>query len=58
MLIMLLLVIRIGFVQYVMNLLVYVLNVLNEFVNFFSFRLDMSRISLSSHKCHGYVNET
>ena len=56
MLIMLLLVLSIGSIQYVMNLLVDVLNELDEVVRFFSFRLDMSRIGLSSHKWHGYVN--
>ena len=56
MLIMPLLVISIGFVKYVMNLLVNVLNVLDEVVRFVSFRLDMSRIGLSSRKWHGYVN--
>ena len=38
---MVLLVLHIGSVQYVMNLLVDVLNVLNEVVRFVSFRLDM-----------------
>jgi hypothetical protein len=42
MLIMTLLVLSIGFVQYVMDLLVDVLNVLNEVVSPVSFRLDMS----------------
>lgn len=41
-LIMALLVLRIGFVQYIMDLLVYVLNVLNEAVSPFSFRLYVS----------------
>ena len=58
MLIMLVLVLSIGFVQYVMNLLVDFLNALNEAFRFVSFRLDMSLISLSSDKCHGYVNGT
>ena len=58
MLIMLLHVLSIASIQYVMNLLVDVLNALDEFFHFVSFRLDMSRISLSSHKWHGYVNET
>ena len=57
-LIMLFLVLSIGSVQYVMNLLVDVLNELDEIVFFVSFRLDMSRISLSSCKWHGYVNGT
>ena len=47
-----------GFVQYVIKLLVDVMNVLNEFVHFVSFRLDMSRISMSIHKWHDYVNGT
>ena len=58
MLIMSLLVLSIGPIQYVVNLLVDVLNVLNEVVRFVSFRLDMSRIGLSSHKWHGYINGT
>ena len=58
MLIISLLVLRIGFVQYVMNLLEDVMNALDEFVSFLSLRLDMSLIDLSSHKWHGYVNGT
>ena len=58
MLIMSVLVLSIGFVQYVMNLLADVMNALNEVVRFVSFRLDMSRIGLSSRKWHGYVNGT
>ena len=58
MLIMLLLVLSIGSVQYVMNLLVDVLNALNEAILFLIFRLNMSRIGLSNHKWHGYVNGT
>ena len=58
MLIMSFLVFSIGSVQYGMNLLVDVLNVLNEDVLFVSFRLDMSRIGLSSRKWHGYINGT
>ena len=58
MLIMSLLVLSIGSVQYVVNLLKDVLNVLDEVVHFVSFRLDMSRISLSSRKLHGYINGT
>ena len=58
MLIMALLVLSIGSVQYVMNLLVDVLNVLDEAIFFVNFRLDMSRIGLSSRKWHGYVNGT
>ena len=41
-LIMALLVLSISSVQYVMNLLAYVLNVLNEAICFVNFRLDMS----------------
>ena len=58
MLIMSVLVLSIGFVQYFMNLLVDVLNALNEAIRFVSFRLDMRRIDLSSHKWHGYVSGT
>ena len=58
MLIMSLLVLSIGPVQYVMNLLADVLNALDEVVFFFSFILDISRIGLSSRKWHGYVNGT
>ena len=58
MLIMSLLVLSIGFVQYVMDLLVDVLNVLNEVVSLVSFRLDMSRIYLSSCKWYGHINGT
>ena len=58
MLIMALLVLSIGSVQYVMNLLADVLNALNEAICFVNFKLDMSQISLSSRKWHGYVNGT
>jgi hypothetical protein len=58
MLIMPLLVLSIGYVQYFMNLLENVLNVLNEVVRLGSFRLDMSRIILSSCKGHGDANGT
>ena len=58
MLIMSLLVLSIGFVQDVMNLLTDVLNALNEVVHLGSFRLDMSRISMSRCKWYGYVNGT
>ena len=58
MLIMFFLVLSIGFVQYVMHLLADVLNVLDEVFLFVSFRLDMSRIGLSSRKWHGYINGT
>ena len=58
MLIMALLVLGIGSVQYIMNLLADVLNALDEFIRFVSFKPDMSRIGLSSRKWHGYVNGT
>ena len=58
MLVMSFLVLIIGSVQYIMNLLVDVLNALDEVVRFVSFRLDMSRIVLSSRKWHGYINGT
>ena len=57
-LIMALLVLGIGSIQYIMNLLADVLNVLDEATCFVNFRLDMSRIGLSSCKWHGYVNGT
>ena len=50
MLIMELLVLSINSFEYVMNLLVDVLNALDEAICFVNFRLDMSRIGLSSHK--------
>ena len=53
-----LLVLSIGSVQYVMNLLADVLNALDEAICFVNFRLDMSRIGLSSRKFHGYANGT
>ena len=43
-----LLVLSIGFVEYLMDLLVDVLNALNEVVSFVSFILDMSRIHQGS----------
>ena len=58
MLIMALLVLSIGSVQYVMKLLEDVMNALDEFFCFFSFTLDMSRIGLSRRKLHGYVHGT
>ena len=58
MLIMSLFVLSIRSVQYIMNLLLDVLNELDEALRFFNFRLDMSQISLSSRKWHGYVNGT
>ena len=53
-----LLVLGIGSIQYIMKMLADVLNVLDEDFRFVSFRLDMSRIDLSSRKWHGYVNGT
>ena len=58
MLIMSLLILSIESIQYVMDLLEDVMNELNEFVSLVNFRLDMSRIGLSSRKWHGYVNGT
>ena len=58
MLIMPLLVLSIGSVKYVMNLLANVLNALNEAIRLGNFKLDMSLISLSSCKWHGYANGT
>ena len=58
MLIMLLLVIGIGSIQYFMNFLVDVFNALDEAIFFVNFRLDMNLIGLSSCKWHGYVNGT
>ena len=58
MLIMSLLVLSIGSVQYVMNLLVNVLNALNEGVHLGNFRLDIIQIILISYKWHGYINGT
>ena len=57
-LIMALLVLSIGSIQYVMNLFSDVLNALDEAICFVNFILDMSRIVLSSRKWHGYVNGT
>ena len=53
-----LLVLGTGSIQYIMNLLEDVLNALDEAIFFVNFRLDMSRISPSSLKWHGYVNGT
>ena len=58
MLIIPLLVLSIGFVQYVMELLVDVLNLLNEAICLVSFGLDMSWICLSHYKWYGYINWT
>jgi len=57
-LIMALLGLRIGSVQYIMNQLADLLNELDEATCFVNFRLDMSLIGLSSCKWHGYVNGT
>jgi len=56
MLIMLLLVLSIGSIQYVMDLFVDVLNVLNEVFFLVRFRLDMSRICMSRCKWYGHIN--
>lgn len=58
MLIMILLVFSTSFVQYVMDLLADVLNVLNEFASPVSFRLDMSWVYLSYCKWYGHINGT
>ena len=58
MLIMTLLVLSISSIQYVIDLLANVLNVLNEVVSPVSFGLDMSRICLSSYKWYGHNNGT
>ena len=56
MMIMTLFVLNIGSFQYVMDLLEDVLNVLNEAVSHVNFRLDMSRIFMSSCKWYGHIN--
>lgn len=56
MLIMSLLVLSIGSVQYIMDLLADVLNMLNEAVSHFSFGLHVSRIYLSGCKWYGPIN--
>jgi len=58
MLIMSLLVPSIGFVQYVMDLLADVLNVLIEVVFLVNFGLEMSQIYLSRYKWYGHINGT
>ena len=58
MLIMVLLILSIGSVQYIMDLLVDVLNAHNEAVSPIDFRLDMRRIYLSSCKCYDHINGT
>ena len=58
MLIMVLFVLSIDFVQYIIDLLVDVLNVLNEVVSPVDFRLDVSRICLSVCKWYGHINGT
>lgn len=57
-LIMKLLVLRISYVQYVMEMLVDLLTVITKFVIPVNFGLDMSRIYLSSYKWYGHINET
>lgn len=56
MLVMMLLVLSIGFSQYVMDLLEDVLNMVNEFVSSVIFGLDIIRIYLSSCKWYGHIN--
>ena len=58
MLIMSLLVLSIRFLQNVMDLLANMLDVLNEVVCLICFRLDMSRIYMSSCKWHGHIDGT
>ena len=58
MLIMALLVLSIGSVQYTMDLLENVLNTLNEVVNLVNFGLDVSRIFLSGYEWYGHINGT
>ena len=58
MLIMVLLVISIGYVQYIMDLLADLLNALNEAVNPFNFRLHVTQIYLSGYKWYGHINGT
>ena len=56
MLIMVLLVLSIGFVQYIIDLLENVLNALNEVFIPFRFELYVSRIYLSGCKWYGHIN--
>lgn len=56
MLIMALLVLSIGSVQYIMNLLVDVFNALNDIVSHFSFRMHVRWIYLSGYKWYGHIN--
>ena len=56
MLIMALLVFNIGFVQYIMDLLMDVLSALNEVVSPFNFGLNVSQIYLSGCKWYGHIN--
>ena len=58
MLIMTLLVLSIGFVTYVMDLLADVMKALNEVVSPVNFRLDISRICLSTCKWYEHINGT
>ena len=58
MLIMALLVLSVASTQYIMDLLVDVLNALNEVVSPVSFGLDMSRIYLSRYRWYGHINGT
>ena len=56
MVIMALLVLSIGSIQYIMGMLANVLNALNEVVSPFSFGLHVSRIYLSRCKWYGHIN--
>ena len=56
MLIMALLVLSIGSIQYIVDMLVDVFNVLNEVVSPIGFELDMSRIYLSGCKWYGNLS--
>lgn len=58
MLIMSFLVLSIDIVQYVMDMLEDVFNVINEVIFLVSFGLDMSQIFLSNYKCYGHINGT
>jgi len=57
-LIMTMLVLSIGSIQYVLYILEDVLNVLNEAISHVSFRLNMSQICWSSYKWNGHINGT
>ena len=57
MLLMDLLIHSIDYVQYIMELLTDVLNVLNESISHVGFELDVNRIYMSSCKWYGQINE-